>query len=1152
MDGSDLRLAEQVSSGADGVRYRGSSARDERRLVIDRLSQARSEERRWTAVARRMDLLTSWSAPGLLPIELWQPHGDDPFCVVPERASTLADALHAGRLGEPSHVRLVLHQLADVLHEAQRLGLWHGALAPSRILLGETHVELDLRDLRMGPERDDDPVDAPCRAPEGPGPEADVYALGALARLLAESCGPLPELEELVARMLARDPAARPLLGELRERRRGERVPAATREPTPARLDRIGHFALGALLGEGGMGRVYRGRDATGGDEVAVKVLHPHAADDAAALRRFYREARVLAGLDSPHIARFVEAAEDQGVHYLAMELVEGPSLREVLAKRGPLPPGEALDVVRDVALALADVHDLGVVHRDVKPSNMLLAAPEGGPDHPGARAAARPLTKLCDFGIACEAAPTTTGAGDAALTVAGTVVGSAGYMAPEQCLGAPLDARADIYGLGMSLFELLVGRRAFDDPELVGILRKHLEAPLPDLRVLRPEAGDGVAALVERMTAKAPAERFADARALLEEIERLRRGDASGIAAHPRLPDAVPGKLLAYRFAWQLAATARELWPYVSDTERFNRAVGIGAVDFSRERDDGVVQTRGSMREKGITLAWREHPFEWVAPRRLGVLREFGAGPFVWLRSVVQLEPCGEGTNLVHTVEVEPRGVLGRAAAAMEIGFKLRRGFERVYQRIDRHALRARAERATGASSTEVMAALHGAYEPPPRPSATQEARLARAERRLLDLGVDSAACHALCDHLRHGSAQDVARIRPRVLAARSGVDARALVAACLHGAREGLLDMLWDIVCPRCQIPSSIADSLQRVHDHGRCDACDIDFDNDLGRSVELVFRAHAEVRDTEIRTYCIGGPGHTPHVLAQVRLAPGERFELALELEEGSYVVAGRQLARSWQLAVRRGAPLTTWELSLRRGLPAAAPRTLGAGRQRLVLCNDFDCELVVRVERKASREGALTAADAACDPLFRQLFPGEILAPGQLVAVGRVTLLLAELDAAWRDADEGAVFARLTALHQRVAAAAARDGGTVVKIQGDGILASFSDAVAAARSAFFLRDDGVRVAATAGPALATTLNGRLDYFGKLLHRLAALVAGTPPGWALLGEPLVADPGVIEWLAPLDCTRRVVTLGDVVGLALGADAPGAGRRPPDAPIG
>src|SRR5262249_48154292 len=158
--------------------------------------------------------------------------------------------------------------------------------------------------------------------------------------------------------------------------------------------------------------------------------------------------------------------------------------------------------------------------------------------------------------------------------------------------------------------------------------------------------------------------------------------------------------------------------------------------------------------------------------------------------------------------------------------------------------------------------------------------------------------------------------------------------------------------------------------------------------------IFRVHPDIRPAETRTYCIGGPAHSRHVVAQIRVAPAERFDLDLALSDGTYRVRGPQLPFSWDFAVDATGPVSRWTLSLPGDLSGTADREaqsqrLRSGRQKLIVQNNHDQELVVRVERSASREDALTAARATALALFRELFPGEVLDSGQLVSITAIT-------------------------------------------------------------------------------------------------------------------------------------------------------------------
>src|SRR5262249_47453545 len=258
---------------------------------------------------------------------------------------------------------------------------------------------------------------------------------------------------------------------------------------------------------------------------------------------------------------------------------------------------------------------------------------------------------------------------------------------------------------------------------------------------------------------------------------------------------------ILHYDFTWELSASPEQLWPHVSNTERLNRSIGLPAVEFTTQFEPGRgVRRFGKFRKIGLTLAWEEHPFEWVEGRRMGVLRKSGEGRWIGLASVVELAPRPGGTPLTHRVRVEPRGLLGRTVAAVEVGVRGRRGLDRVYRRID-------------AAVTGKLAghAVIDPFEAPSTLSAPRRRLLETRLDRLSECGVDPAVLERLGDFLAQAPMQEIARIRPVALARRLGLDPDQVVAACLHGAREGLFLLLWDILCPICRIPSEVKDTLK-----------------------------------------------------------------------------------------------------------------------------------------------------------------------------------------------------------------------------------------------------------------------------------------------------------------------------------------------------
>ncbi len=284
-----------------------------------------------------------------------------------------------------------------------------------------------------------------------------------------------------------------------------------------------GRFRIERLLGRGGMSSVWEAYDEELGRPVAIKLLHARRLESADSVDRFEREARTLALLAHPGIVTVIDRGETDGRPFIVCELVDGRDLHERIALEGRLPIAEALAIAVQVAGALAYAHERGVIHRDVKPHNVLLTA-DGH-------------AKLTDFGIArVDDAP--------ALTNPGRVLGTGDYVAPEQAQGHPLDGRADIYALGALLYHCLTGGPPYRGASFVEIAEQHLRAPVPDVQERCPEASDGVAAIVSRALAKNRDDRFADVgemqEALEGELRALTRDDGSDTAEVPLVATAL------------------------------------------------------------------------------------------------------------------------------------------------------------------------------------------------------------------------------------------------------------------------------------------------------------------------------------------------------------------------------------------------------------------------------------------------------------------------------------------------------------------------------------------------------------------------------------------------------------------------------------
>src|SRR5918912_770925 len=264
-----------------------------------------------------------------------------------------------------------------------------------------------------------------------------------------------------------------------------------------------GRYRIMRKLGTGGMANVYLAEDQELGRRVAIKILNDRHAGDEQFIERFRREAKNAAGLSHPNIVSIYDRGEAERTYYIAMEYLDGRSLKELIVSRGPAPVNVAVDYARQILAAVRFAHRHGIVHRDIKPHNVLVDA-EG-------------RLKVTDFGIAR--------AGASQMTEAGSIIGTAQYLSPEQAKGAPVDQTSDLYSVGVVLYELLTGVVPFAGDTPVEIAMKHLSSTPEPPSAKRSDIPRDLDLIVMRALAKDPDDRYQSAEEMVADLERFLRG---------------------------------------------------------------------------------------------------------------------------------------------------------------------------------------------------------------------------------------------------------------------------------------------------------------------------------------------------------------------------------------------------------------------------------------------------------------------------------------------------------------------------------------------------------------------------------------------------------------------------------------------------
>jgi class 3 adenylate cyclase len=568
------------------------------------------------------------------------------------------------------------------------------------------------------------------------------------------------------------------------------------------------------------------------------------------------------------------------------------------------------------------------------------------------------------------------------------------------------------------------------------------------------------------------------------------------------------------YKWEWRLHSSPERLWPFVADTNRFNRDTGLPSVRHA----EGAVRenARQNLRfsKLGVRVEWEEEPFEWVRPYRFGVHRRYSGGPVASTRVLVELEPLPSGgTRLVYHTWIRPKNLLGVTTVPALMRFSYRRAFDTAFRRYDELAM-------TADHALEQPAGVH--FVPGGR------ARLDTLRRGLLERTDEPELVARLVETVERGDDFVMARLRPYALADAWSMPRRKVLGLCLRATRAGLFDLRWDLLCPLCRGVKESGSTLEEMKQRVHCEVCNIDFAANFDRSVELTFRTNSTLRRVEERAFCVGGPQLTPHIVAQQLLAPGDERSVTLPLEAGRY--------RLRTLGLPGGQFLVAEPEGAEEGTLTAARDGWSGDELRVSLGptlhfeNATDAEQLFVLERMAWSDQASTAAEVTALQVFRDLFSSELLRPGERISVGSLTVLFTDLRDSTRfyqEIGDAPAFGRVMDHFVVLREAIAEEDGALVKTIGDAVMAVFRRpapafrAILEAQQRLAAPSDGaspfyLKAGMHHGPCIAVTMNDRLDYFGSVVNMAARLERLSSGEDIVLSDAVRNDPEVAALLS------------------------------------
>lgn len=589
-------------------------------------------------------------------------------------------------------------------------------------------------------------------------------------------------------------------------------------------------------------------------------------------------------------------------------------------------------------------------------------------------------------------------------------------------------------------------------------------------------------------------------------------------LADHPWPDEHAAARRLEWLWTIDVAMSPEELWPLVSDVSRLNRALGNPEMEFVEK--DGV--RHGAGRYGGVRHEWHEVPWEWVAGRWFTFTRIYSRGAMRALYAIHRLERLGpERTRLYVYFGVVP------GSRWLELGVRwsfaaLGRAYRRLVPQFAARSV---------ASALPPMLVARGSV----RPEAV--ARLGTLAAELRTRPVSPALADRLVAHVETGDELDVCRIQVRALARRWEVDEDELLRTCLHATRVGLLELVWDVVCPHCRGVRESEVELDRIPTGGACTVCDVQFGT--SDAVEVSFRAHPSLREVVPRTYCSAEPSTKTHIRVQRALAPGADAAIAVELPPGRYRLRTCGDSVAGFLEVKAGAaaaPDVAWRATAEVG------EATSSSTASLALVNDDAQPRTFIVESAGPAELALRPGKLFSLQEFRDLFSEAFLGADVQLAVGEQTILFTDIvgsTAMYAQRGDPAAFVTVRDHFKVLFELIARHRGAVVKTIGDAAMGAFTDPADAVRCGEAIQRHFVagapvrlRVSINTGACIAVRLNSNLDYFGNAVNLAARLQGLVEAGEVVITAATATAPGVAALVAERAAVASDETLRGIAG--------------------
>jgi class 3 adenylate cyclase/Zn finger protein HypA/HybF involved in hydrogenase expression len=525
------------------------------------------------------------------------------------------------------------------------------------------------------------------------------------------------------------------------------------------------------------------------------------------------------------------------------------------------------------------------------------------------------------------------------------------------------------------------------------------------------------------------------------------------------------------YRWRWKVESSPGKLWELLSDTDRFNRETGLPKVEILEYGEAGRKRVR--FVKFGMVVEWVEEPFEWEWTNKFSVVRNYVRGPIKRLKT----ETIFENGWVEYRVWAEPVNALGIIAIWVQIGLVSRYKFEQVTLKMDKLAKANQVQKSLDKPQVETQ-------------------RLMGLVDEVGEFGNQLAKVIVEWDDER------VVKMRAYNLADIFGKDRKQVLLACLKATRAGILNLEWDVICPMCRGVRQKSGNIAGIGDKVHCPACKVNFDVDFEKHVEVTFYPNPSIRKIVRSEYCVGGPGVTPHILAQIRLGAHEERRIGIRNYDN------RNYEYRW--------------------------RVIGEDTNKSLLVSDgkivnkYDREVIVVLEKTAERKDATLAFEIFAMQEFRDLFSDQALRANQKISVGRMAIVFTDLRGStkmYREIGDAVAFGYVLEHFDILKNVVAKHDGAIVKTIGDAIMAVFVDPVNAIRALLAAQKEmmkrfndpklKLKAGVHYGPCIAVNLNDKIDYFGTTVNLAARLEGQSDERGIVVTPDVLNDFGVKEWM-------------------------------------